>query len=56
MAFITLILMKFLTEFTVAKMNSQMKKTDMRLQATRMKYMAQMSMARAGGGSGGSNK
>lgn len=56
MAFMALILMKFLTESTTAKRNRQMKKNEMLLEATRMKYMAKVSMAARGGGGGSGNK
>jgi len=58
MAFVVLVLMKYVTESAGAKRNRQTKKNKMLFEATKMKHM--MSMATAarggGGGGGGSNK
>ena len=65
MAFMALIFMRFLSEYIATKRNRQSKKNKMLLEATKMKYMARMSMARmsmaaaasrggGGGGGGGS--
>lgn len=59
MAFMALILMKFLTESAIAKRNRQSKQNKALLEASKMRMIAKMSMAasasrgRGGGGGGG---
>lgn len=66
MAFMALLLIKFVTESAAAKRNRQATTNKMKLEATKMSLMAKMSMAASaargrgggggGGGGGGSNK
>lgn len=63
MAFVTLVLFKFLTESMSAKKNRQMQSNKLLFEARRLSLMAQMRRAASdgrggggGGGGGGSNK
>ena len=53
MAFITLIVFKFLSDSMTAKKNRQMKKNKLLFEAKRLTLMAQMRMAGGGGWTGG---